>query len=304
MAILDRLKKNLQHGGLLPGAEAAARLVEDQPIYQIGPPQGTGYDLARTAPIVPAAQARDRDVARRYASGPSITESFGSKPRIDPRQTTMSFTPGEGPAIRSSGTGAGASGSWGARVGASGFWGDEPMQQEESEFDVSATTKQGVLDIDPVVDRYAKMYEEATTAIDRFNRADFVPRGRDTRSYDPTKTGSSVARAKYSSPERGALLKRQRQAFELLQGGSFADTANIKKQQRQMQAAHAQQALRSSELTGKEVSHFDRLLAGEEDAAERPDLMSPEMQEILRGLLGGDQAQKKDDVAKYGMQLL
>lgn len=92
--------------------------------------------------------------------------------------------------------------------------------------------------IDPVSDRYQDFYNKSTAALAKFNNDAFGG-----KNGTPSLNGGSAALAAYNSPVRGALMMKQRQAFRLLQGGSFADTANLKAEERQKNAALAKEAM-------------------------------------------------------------
>lgn len=92
--------------------------------------------------------------------------------------------------------------------------------------------------IDPVTDRYQEYYDKSTAALKKFNDNAFGG-----TNGTPSLTGGSDALAAYNSPIRGSLMTKQRQAFRLLENGSFADNANLKAEQRQKNAAQAESAL-------------------------------------------------------------
>lgn len=90
-----------------------------------------------------------------------------------------------------------------------------------------------------VTDRYQDTYNKANAALSAYNKAAFG-------NMKSRGNADSEAMAAYNSPQRGQLMMQQRQAFRLLQGGSFADTANTKAEERQKNAALAQSAMADS----------------------------------------------------------
>lgn len=86
-----------------------------------------------------------------------------------------------------------------------------------------------------VSDRYQGVYDQSIKDLNEYNSKHF--------SNGMSGEGGSESMAAYNSPERGSLIRQSRQAFRLLQGGSFADKSNIKAEERAKNAAQAQSAM-------------------------------------------------------------
>jgi hypothetical protein len=132
--------------------------------------------------------------------------------------------------------------------------------------DVSGGVARRSVDVPQVQDRFQDLYNQSLEAIDTFNRKGVSQVPVTGNRYDPN-APSVRATARKNSPERAALLRRSNRAFQLLQGGSFADVTNAKREQRLNQAASAENFLSSAQLNEQRSTSFDAdsaLLQGEQ----------------------------------------
>jgi hypothetical protein len=128
-----------------------------------------------------------------------------------------------------------------------------PETPSKIDFSAPTVARPGLENIPQVTDRFQEQYDKAREALTAF---DTTGRSKPTSS-DISRFGSSRAqgradRRRISSPERLNLIRQQQSAERLLRGGSFADNANIRKQQRQQQAAGARSSLSQSQLFDEE----------------------------------------------------
>ena len=123
------------------------------------------------------------------------------------------------------------------------------VPEQKSIIDVPGVTPTAPgIDVAPAVDRYQGLFDEATRALAAFES-------------QPEPATETERRQRFSSPERVNLIRRQRQAKELLQGGSFADVGNLRLEQRKQQAAAAQNLLAQAAGTQLETELLPQALA-------------------------------------------
>ena len=131
---------------------------------------------------------------------------------------------------------------------------------EKSKIDVSGSQSiAGPVGIAPVTDRFQGQFDESVKALERFD-AESRSRSGAARE-DNSLRGGSIAQQRRFSGQRSNLVANRRNFKDLLSKGSFADNANIQKEQRQQQAASAQSLLAGAANTALETSLLPEALA-------------------------------------------